>query len=99
MEYYKTHKITLPKELLDSLKKDDDYSEKIREDLSIRFNFKKLKNDSRMEELRAGYENMASINLSFAEMGLLSDVDSLEDYEGTLLGVTADMEMLEDETL
>jgi hypothetical protein len=84
MGYFEKHRITLPEELIERLNRDEDYSELLRDDLRVQFNFKSLAPAKKMEELQAGYENMASINLSFAEMGLLSDVISLEDYEGTL---------------
>lgn len=84
MGYFEKHRITLPKELIEKLTYDEEYSNLLREDLRVQFNFKRVKADDKLKELRRGYENMASINLSFAEMGLLSDINSLEDYEGTL---------------
>lgn len=38
------------------------------------------------EEMKNGYENMAEINLGFAEMGLSSDVYALSTYEKVLNG-------------
>lgn len=84
MGYFAEHNITLPNELMEKLAKDEEYSELLRDDLRVQFNLKRVKPAKKLEELRLGYENMASINLSFAEMGLISDVSSLEDYEGAL---------------
>ncbi|MGB3368656.1 MAG: hypothetical protein WBA54_14265 [Acidaminobacteraceae bacterium] len=88
MGYFAEHNITLPKELIERLASDEDYldllGDDLRDDLRVQFNLKRIKPARKDEELRLGYENMASINLSFAEMGLISDVSSLEDYEGIL---------------
>jgi len=84
MGYFAEHNITLPKELIERLASDEDYLDLLRDDLRVQFNLKRIKPAKKDEELRRGYENMASINLSFAEMGLISDVTSLEDYEGIL---------------
>lgn len=84
MGYFSEHNITLPKELIKKLAKEEDCTDILREDLRIQFNLKIVKPAKRDEELRRGYEHMASINLSFAEMGLVSDVSCLEDYEGVL---------------
>lgn len=84
MGYFAEHNITLPDELIKKLENDEDYSDLLRDDLRVQFNLKRIKPAKKDEELRLGYENMASINLSFAEMGLISDVNSLEDYEGVL---------------
>ena len=95
MGYFAEHNITLPKELIERLESDEDYTELIRNDLRVQFNLKRIKPAKKDEELRLGYENMASINLSFAEMGLISDVNSLEDYEGILstpVSTNGDME-------
>jgi len=84
MGYFAEHNITLPEELIERLARDEDCSDLLRDDLRVQFNLKRIKPAKKDEELRLGYENMASINLSFAEMGLISDVSSLEDYEGVL---------------
>ena len=84
MGYFAEHNITLPEELMEQLSKDEEYSDLLRDDIRVQFNLKRIKPAKKLEELRLGYENMASINLSFAEMGLISDVSSLEDYEGAL---------------
>ncbi|BEP28259.1 hypothetical protein [Helicovermis profundi] len=76
MGYFKETKINLPKELLEFNKN----SKKSRRNLLMQHNFKNKKDES----VKKAYENMAEINLSFAEMGMSSDLYSLEDYEGEL---------------
>ena len=38
------------------------------------------------EKMKSGYQEMASINLALAEVGLSLDVSSLEDYEAEISG-------------
>jgi hypothetical protein len=43
-----------------------------------------LKRKQRIAALRKGYEQMASINLCYAESGFVKDMSSLDDYEDIL---------------
>jgi CopG family transcriptional regulator/antitoxin EndoAI len=43
-----------------------------------------LKRKQRIQELRSGYEQMAEINLDYAESGFVGDITSLNDYENNL---------------
>ncbi|MCK8060546.1 MULTISPECIES: CopG family transcriptional regulator [unclassified Fusibacter] len=43
-----------------------------------------LKRNQRIQELRSGYEQMAEINLDYAETGFVGDMTSLDDYEHNL---------------
>ena len=50
----------------------------------FRMSFNKLPHVSQLEELKLGYEQMAQINLDYAESCLSVDIYSLESYETIL---------------
>lgn len=84
MKKYKQVKIDLPDELMAELSMTSS-PELIKKNLNREFHFKApVKMDGVMEALRSGYERMADINLSMAEIGLCSDVGCLESYERQL---------------
>ena len=48
---------------------------------AMKLYIKELKRKQRVQELRTGYEQMAAINLDYAESGFVGDMTSLNDYE------------------
>jgi len=74
MGYFRETKINLPKELLEFNRE----AKKPKRNISIRHLYTVDGN------LKRAYENMAEINLTIAEMGMSSDLYSLENYEGEL---------------
>lgn len=84
MAGFKEIKIQLPDHIVNelnnlSVSRNCDQHEVI--SAAMEYYIKGMKHLERLEDLKSGYENMAEINLQYAEVGIESELYALEEYE------------------
>ena len=86
MRNFKEFNVTLPETYLRELDELSEYYSNVKvgeiEEASV--HMKEFNLEEKAVAMKDGYENMANINLSFAEMALTSDNDALCSYESLL---------------